>query len=175
MRVWGCLSAAALAPVLAGACALMSGCSLVRDAATAAPTPLRALPVSDAAVETNVESSLSIVRTAAVSGGTVTPANTPGFVAGASDGPSATSFAQPSPAVTVLAVYNDASRDCLGIALLTAAPPAPVLGQTAPGTYYFVARATPPGGCVAATFAAGSAVPAGWPAGDPSSAGFPAS
>lgn len=174
MRVWACLSAGALAPVLAGAGVAVSGCSLIGDATTAATAPLTALPISDAAVETNVLSSLTIVRTADASGRSVTPASTPGFVTGASDNPGATSFAQPSPAVTVLAVYNDASRDCLGVALLSSVPPAPVLGRSAAGTYYFVARATPPGGCAAASFAAEPTVPKGWPAGDPSTAGFPA-
>lgn len=173
MRACASLSAGALALAVAAGGVLASGCSLLSDAATSATAPLTALPATDVVVETNLETSLTVVRTGAATGAGL--AGMPGFVAGASDNPSATSFARPSPAVTVLAAYNNVTRDCLGVAVLSAAPPAPVLGRTAAGSYYFVARSTPPGGCAASTFAADAAVPGGWPSGDPSSAGFPAS
>jgi hypothetical protein len=172
MRVRGLLGASALGAVIAAAAAAFSGCSAAHDAATGFTAPLSALPATDAAVEQNVQSAVTNVQAAEGAGG-LAPGAGQGFVSGPSSTPTETSLAQPSPGVAVVAVYNDVTRDCLGAVVLSGAPAAPVLGESAAGTYWFVARHTVQGGCAASAFAAQSAVPSGWPAGDPSSNGFP--
>jgi hypothetical protein len=166
------LAAGCLAAGVAGATLLAGGCGLVNDATTSATAPLTALPMTDVVVETNLETQLTVARAAAATG---QPPSGDGFVTGASTGPNITSAAAPEAGTVVLVAYNDVSRDCLGLMVVGGLLPRSVLGETAPGTYYFRAPATPLGACVASGFAAQAAVPAGWPAGDPSSSGFPPS
>lgn len=155
----------------------IGGCGLFNDATTAATAPLSALPQTDVAVETNLETSLTAVEVLAAAGGGSSSealAGT-GLVSGPSSSPSETSYFSPGPGEAVLAALNDVTRDCLGIVHLATAASTPILGESAAGTYYFDEPSTAPGGCDASLFAVAASVPGGWPAGDPSSAGFPVS
>ena len=159
--------------LVAAAAVLAGGCSLGNDVMSGVTAPIGALPASDVAVETNLKTDLTLVNTALDAGSDVSSASGFGFVNGPSTGASETSYASLGSNDSLFVAYNSASRDCLGIVNIVLALSAPVLGATGPGTFYFVARATPPGGCDAAVFARTPARPANWPAGDPSSSGFP--
>jgi hypothetical protein len=177
--------AVALVPA---AMALAGGCSLANDAVSGITAPLGALPATDVVVETNLETDLTLLGSGGglggaggglgvtglggAGGGAAGSGAPDGFVSGASTGPSVTSYAAPQPGVVVIVAWNDLTHDCLGIARLGGT--AAVLGESTVGTYDFVARRTPQGGCVASSFADSPAKPASWPAGDPSNDGFPA-
>ena len=72
-----------------------------------------------------------------------------------------------------MVAWNDVDHHCLGILDVLGTLTAPVLGESGPGTYYFVQTATPSSGCRASIFAAMPTKPASWPAGDPSPSNWP--
>jgi hypothetical protein len=177
--IFGLAAAIAVGGIASG------GCSLLSDAATSATAPLTALPATDVVVETNLETQLTNAGLGAglglgsgipggQPGGTLPFANAP-VVSGPSTGPTEISSTTIGGGSLLIVEYNNLSQDCLGILRLSGAVGAVVLGESSPGTYYFVERSSPTGGCAASTFAAEATVPKGWPAGDPSSAGFPPS
>jgi hypothetical protein len=156
------------------ACALLAaGCSLVTDAGNAAIAPVGVIPATDVVVETNLQTALQLVQAYGAEQGGLTGFTASGWVPGASDAPGETSFDAPTAGAAVLAAYNNADRNCYGIVYIVSSSPTPVLGETGPGTSFFVAPHAPAGSCSSATFATEIAPPSGWPAADPSSSGFP--
>jgi hypothetical protein len=142
---------------------LASACSMTNDLGNPSNGPLGVLKVSDVVVETNLQS----VATAAdgITAGITT-------TSGPSLGYKEISVSSAAGHPTILAGYNNLSRDCLGMVEITT-PGFPVLGETQPGTYDFWLLGTPASACDAASFSATTSVPTGWPAGDPTSSGFP--
>lgn len=61
----------------------------------------------------------------------------------------------------VLTAFSDGTKDCWGILDLTTHQPSPVLGESEPGTYFFVGRADT--NCVAATVLPSSVATGGFP------------
>jgi hypothetical protein len=148
------------------------GCSLANDAVSGVTAPVGALPASDVVVETNLKNALASFEASAQFGVGATGRGS-GPVNGPSTGPEVTSFASVGSGGAVLVAWNDADHHCLGILESPTTLAAPVIGETAAGTYYFVQTATPSSGCAASLFAATPVKPASWPAGDPSSATWP--
>jgi hypothetical protein len=180
--------AAGLAGAIAVAGFASGGCSLLSDAATSATAPLSALPATDVVVETNLEtqlgSGLGLGSGAGLGGVTGVPGGQLGgglpfagapVVSGPSTGPTEISSTTIGAGSFLIVEYNNLTQDCLGILRLSGSIGAVVLGRSSPGTYYFVERSTPTGGCASSTFAGEPTVPKGWPGDDPSSAGFPPS
>jgi hypothetical protein len=63
----------------------------------------------------------------------------------------------------VLAAWETGTGDCFGVLDITASSSRSVLGETAPGVYYFVARRIPAARCDAAAPAATSVSTTGFP------------
>jgi hypothetical protein len=156
----GTLIVLLLAAVLANACGAENA---LQQAASA---PLNVLKATDVVVETNLQTIRTEVGTGVAAGQAVG-----GMTNGPSTGAGVISVSQ-STGETVLAGYDEDSRDCLGMLMVKTAG-VPVLGESSPGTYYFWLTSTTSAACDAPRFAASSGVPAGWPAGDPSSSGWP--
>jgi hypothetical protein len=150
-----------------------AGCSLVTDAGNAAIAPVGVIPATDVVIQTNLETDLEQVQAYGAGEGTLAGFTASGWVAGPSTTPGETSFDIPTAAAAVMAVYNNADRNCYGIVYIVSSPPTPVLGESGPGTSFFVDPHAPPGTCSSASFVSEMAPPPGWPAADPSSSGFP--
>ena len=155
--------------LLATLCAVTAACGVSNALSTAATGPLLALKASDTVVETNLQTAVTALQSGA-------PANQAGTGITTTAGPSTSynvlSVSSTAGQVTVLAGYNQLSRDCLGLVDVTG-PGTTVLGQTQVGTYYFWIARSASSTCDAASFAATPAVPKGWPSGDPSPTGWP--
>ncbi|MHB1509599.1 MAG: hypothetical protein ACYCST_07690 [Acidimicrobiales bacterium] len=155
--------------LLVGLGAVLGACGLSNDLSTAATGPLLALKASDTVVETNLQTAETALQSGA-------PADQVGTGITTTAGPSTSynvlSVSSTAGQATVLAGFNQLSRDCLGLVDLTG-PGVSVLGQTQVGTYYFWIAQSASSTCDAASFAATAAVPKGWPGGDPSSTGWP--
>ena len=159
--------AGATALCLVALVALSSACGLANDASSAATGPLLALKDSDTVVETNLKTVVTALQTgeSASQSGIAT-------TSGPSTGYGDVSVSDATGQATVLAGFNQLSKDCLGVVYITTAASS-VLGQSQPGTYYFWVVNTTSPGCDAASFAATPSAPSGWPAGDPSGTGWP--
>jgi hypothetical protein len=152
---------------------LAAGCSVVTDAGNAYIAPVGVIPASDVVIQTNLETDLEQVQAYGAEQGSLTGFAASGWIAGASGTPGETSFDAPTAGAAVLAVYNDADRNCYGIVYIVSSTATPLLGETGPGTSFFVDPHAAPGTCSSATFATEIAPPSGWPSADPSSSGFP--
>ncbi len=157
-----------------GTCLLLSACSagsaLSNDVVNNGP--LSALPATDVAVETNLQTALQQAQVSALGG--QTPAMPAGAVSGPSSGPSVVSYAAPAAGMTVLAGYNDVSHDCLGIVSIAGSYSGPpVLGKSSSGTYDFTAANASASSCDSTVFASEPVPPPGWPSDDPSSGSWP--
>jgi hypothetical protein len=131
------------------------------------------IPATDVVVQTNLQTALQQVQAYSAEQGTLTGFTASGWVSGASDTPGETSFDAPTTGAAVLAIYNNADRNCYGIVYILTPPATPVLGETGPGTSFFVDPHAPPGSCSSAVFTTEIAPPSGWPSADPSSSAFP--
>lgn len=150
------------------ACAFsLAGCT--SQVATDLDAPLKAIGATDVVVETNVQSALQAAQTELQTTGSLS-----GFTAGGGGGVALTSGPSPSDgqlsyAVTgggegvVLVGWNKADEHCIGAVWFHSEASTPVLGQSAPGQYDFVAPAASDSECDAASFANTAAAPAGWP------------
>ena len=142
----------------------LSGCGASSALGSAVLAPLSALPQTDVVLETNLQSAVEAGQ--AQSGGlpeTNGAPTTPGVVSVAS-----------ASGASVYTAFNPADRHCLGTFVLTAGS-APVLGESAPGTYDFWFAPANASGCTAAGFTTETTVPSGWASGDPSAGGWPSS
>ncbi len=177
MRGWGrCLL------VLAGAlgCGVLgAGCSTTQ-AAKDFGGPLSVIPRTDVVVETNIQAVVQAAQTvlqttqsmasfgAASSGGmdvTTGPSTTAGQI----------SYAiAPGGEGGVFAGWNHTDDHCLGMVYVASPVTTPILGETSPGQYEFVDRASSSSQCDAASFVGQSAAPSGWPRA-PSSSGWQSS
>ena len=164
--------------VMGALSAALSGCGASSALGSAVLAPLSALPQTDVVLETNLQSAvvagqaqsglqgISAISGAAQSGGlpeTNGAPTTPGVVSVAS-----------ASGASVYTAFNPADQHCLGTFVLTAGS-APVLGESAPGTYDFWFGPANASGCTAAGFTTEATVPSGWASGDPSSGGWPSS
>jgi outer membrane murein-binding lipoprotein Lpp len=157
---------------------LVAGCS-TNQAASDLGAPLSVIPKTDVVVETNIQAVVQAAQAVLQ-----TTQSLAAFGPGASGGTSvttgpSTSAGQISYAVApggngiVFVGWNKADQHCIGQVYVAHPLASPVLSQSAPGQYDFVAPAGSSSSCDAASYLAEPSVPSGWPE-DPSAGGWPA-
>jgi hypothetical protein len=147
----------------AAACA---GCSS-STVAKSLDQPIQALNATDVALETTLQAVQQVAETQYAIAHTYSTfsagAGGVSVTNGPSPGPGQTSWsAVASGQAIVLALWNKADIHCVGMITIKQAISPPVLGESSPGTYYFVAPALTSSACDAAVLAENAVTPPGW-------------
>jgi hypothetical protein len=152
----------------AGAVALLAG-GCTSSVQNALDAPIQAIPKTDVVVETNLQGAIQAAQTALEVSGSFSSfgsssAGSIDMTAGASGSPGQISYAVIAGGDGIVLVgWNRADQHCVGALYVHSALATPVLGESAPGQYYFIAPASSSSACSATSFATMASAPGGWP------------